>query len=108
MVIIQCDEHMRRAVWMSLRSKGLDVRTMEEENLKGMDDNELLQFCLERNRILLTNDRDFLTLTKQNMHAGILFLTSQQAPVAEITSKILYLCYALDYAQFQNSVFYVP
>lgn len=108
MIVIQCDEHIRRAVWMSLLSKGLDVKTIEGEKLKGVDDDELLQLCLAKSRILLTNDRDFLTLARQNNHAGILFLTDQQAPVAAIASKVLYLCYTLGDEQFQNAVFYVP
>lgn len=108
MTVLQCDEHIRYSLWKALKSIGLEVRSIEEENLKGTSDYELLQFCLKHNRILLTNDKDFFPLAKDNEHAGIMYITNQQAPLDLIRRKILFLCFTLKEEELYNSVFYVP
>jgi predicted nuclease of predicted toxin-antitoxin system len=108
MIVIQCDEHVPRSVQEGLQAKGIDARRVETEKLKGISDIELLSFCLKNNRVLLTNDADFVVLAKRERHLGIIFITDQRAPVGEIIRAVLYLCYAVENSGFRNSLFYVP
>lgn len=108
MIVIQCDEHIKRSVREGLRMRGIEVWSIEEEQLKGVSDNELLTFCIKNKRILLTNDEDFFTLTKNTHHAGIIFITDQHAPVGTIIRTVLRLVYTVKEDEFKDSILYVP
>lgn len=57
-----------------LRTAGYDVLTINEANLSGAADDEVLTLACQQNRVLLThNCGDFLALHKANpRHSGIL------------------------------------
>lgn len=108
MILIQCDEHIRRSLREGLIIKGLSVFSIEEEHLKGASDYDLLLFCVKNKRVLLTNDKDFFTLAQKKSHAGLIFITNQHAPVGTIIRSILRLVYTVQEEEFNNSIFYVP
>ena len=106
-MIIQCDEHVKRAVREALCAKGIDARPLDEKT-RGMSDVELLSLCAEQGRVLLTNDSDFFKLGKNNQHPGIIFITDQQAAVSDVVRTILKLILTLSESDFRNSIFYIP
>ncbi len=108
MVMLQCDEHIDKPLWKALNARGIVTYRVEDENLKGMSDIDLLHYCGEKRRVLLTCDRDFFPLARQINHPGIIFLTDQQAPLSEIVRSILFLLVTVAEAEFENSIFYVP
>lgn len=108
MVTIQADEHIPYAVVKGLRSRGVEIYSLDEEDLKGILDEPLLQFCLEQGRILLTNDTDFIELTKSRKHAGIIYLTEQLTPIGEIIRSVLLILNRHANEEFPNSIFYIP
>lgn len=108
MIVIQCDEHVKRSIIEGLCAKGLDAWGVEQEQLKGLSDHKLLTFCLEKNRVLLTNDKDFFALAQSTAHAGIVFITDQHAATGDIVRAVLYLVFSVKEGEFRNSIFYVP
>ena len=108
MVSIQCDEHVKRSVIEGLRARGVDVHTAEEENIKGVPDAYLLDHCIRKKRVLLTNDSDFLDIIEGRVHPGIIFITSQFAPVGDIIRAVIILVDTMPATQFENSRLFVP
>lgn len=52
------DVHVRRAVTVGLRLRGVDVVTAQVDNAGGMPDDELLRRATELGRVLFSQDDD--------------------------------------------------
>jgi predicted nuclease of predicted toxin-antitoxin system len=56
------DENVSNAVAEGLRRRGIDVTTTPEQTLMGASDPEQLAFALKQQRVIFTQDDDFLKL----------------------------------------------
>jgi predicted nuclease of predicted toxin-antitoxin system len=59
------DEHVDAAAAHGLRQRGIDVTTTRDAGLDGADDLAHIQFALDDDRVIVTNDADFLRLHRQ-------------------------------------------
>jgi uncharacterized protein with PIN domain len=83
------DEHVARAVARGLRRRGVDVVTAPEADMLGATDEEHLRFATDQQRVVFTQDDDFLRLHAQgHKHAGIVY-ASQHTPVGSIVSGLM-------------------
>lgn len=74
------DEHMRPAIAGQLRARGIDALTTAEAGRAGqaLSDQEQLDFATASNRMLVTEDSDFVRLaTTKQPHAGIVYFSLQ-------------------------------
>lgn len=60
MIAFHLDENVDHAVAHGLRLRGVDVTTTTDVNLVGASDTEQLDFALRQNRVVFTQDQDFL------------------------------------------------
>lgn len=69
------DEGIDRSIVDSLREIGFDVYYVIEE-VRGVDDEIILQIAIEEKRILITKDKDFgeLVFRLNKGHAGVILL----------------------------------
>ena len=68
------DEHVSKAVIRGLRQRGVDVLTVPEADMMGATDEDHLVFALSSNRVIFTQDANFLRLAAQGLpHAGIVY-----------------------------------
>ncbi|NJK56940.1 MAG: DUF5615 family PIN-like protein [Pleurocapsa sp. SU_5_0] len=68
------DENVRNAIAEGLRRRGIDVTTTPEQSLLGATDEEQLQFACSQNRVIFTQDTDFLRMNQTDItHCGIVF-----------------------------------
>jgi uncharacterized protein DUF5615 len=88
------DQHVVFAIVQALRARGMDVVTTADRGLEEADDSELLAVALTEQRVMLTNDTDFLSLGAE--HAGrnegfapIFFWPQQQRGIGEVLRKII-------------------
>jgi len=86
---IVVDEHVPEAVVNSLSSNGYEVLRAGEEYQRGGDDTSLLEKCSNDGRILLTNDRDFVRLSEEIEHSGVIIYTDQSRSPREILRAII-------------------
>ncbi len=83
------DEHVSRAVVNGLRQRGVDVLPVAEAGLLGASDEEHLAFARREERVLFTQDDDFLRLHASGaVHAGLVY-TPQQTPVGETIQGLM-------------------
>jgi predicted nuclease of predicted toxin-antitoxin system len=80
-----CDENVKRSVTELLSQEGYDVVRVQDELELGFEDAEIIAFCRETDRVLLTNDDDFFHFED---HPGILFLDEQRTPPRDVVTAI--------------------
>lgn len=72
-----------------MRARGVDVSRVQEEGLRGADDDVLVKKAHSEGRVILTQDRDFLRLHAAGVaHSGIVY-TPQQSSVSRLISGAL-------------------
>jgi predicted nuclease of predicted toxin-antitoxin system len=84
------DENVSNAIAEGLRRRGIDVTTTPEQNLISASDQEQLTFALKQERVLFTQDDDFLKLHQANIpHAGITYCHQGSRSIGEILRTLV-------------------
>ncbi|MEO1210933.1 MAG: DUF5615 family PIN-like protein [Cyanobacteria bacterium J06638_20] len=79
------DENVSNAVAEGLRRRGIDVTTTPQQNLMGASDEEQLAFAYAQQRVLFTQDDDFLKLHQTGIsHVGMLYCQQGKRSIGEI------------------------
>lgn len=72
-LILYMDVHVPIVVTESLRRKGLDVLTSQDDGTATLDDETLLARANEMGRVLFSQDQDFLRIAAEWQRAGRTF-----------------------------------
>jgi predicted nuclease of predicted toxin-antitoxin system len=79
------DEHVPHAVANGLRRRKIDVTTTTDAQLLHATDEEHLAFALSEQRVIFTNDSDFLRLAASGRpHAGIVYCPPTKSDVGDV------------------------
>jgi hypothetical protein len=106
------DEHVHSAIVQALRTRGMDVVTVQDRGRQGTDDAELLAEALRGERVMLTNDTDFLALASRCARRGetfapIFFWPQNRRGVGEIVRRILREADPAEYAGASSRVHFL-
>lgn len=106
------DEHVPYALIHGLRTRGMDVVTVQDLGRRSDDDPLLLDWAIEHERIVLTNDQDFLAIAAERgarleTFAPIFYWPQQQRTVADLLQKILKVATSQSYADASSQVFFL-
>jgi predicted nuclease of predicted toxin-antitoxin system len=83
------DENVSNAVAEGLRRRGVDVTTTPEQNLIGVSDQEQIAFAREQQRVIFTQDDDFLKLHQSKVsHSGIAYCHQGSRSIGEIVKTL--------------------
>jgi predicted nuclease of predicted toxin-antitoxin system len=82
------DENIPPALTEYLRSHGLDVRSVEEEGLRGAEDRIVYRLARDSKRTLLTFDRHFANIHEYppSDHYGIILIRIHPAILTDVVS----------------------
>ncbi|PIN91117.1 hypothetical protein COU57_01900 [Candidatus Pacearchaeota archaeon CG10_big_fil_rev_8_21_14_0_10_32_14] len=83
------DENIAVSVVRFLKERGHDVKDVKEESLFGSSDKKIFGIAQKENRIVLTHDKDFLGIVKNNQsdfEGIILIRCKNQSPKNAINS----------------------
>lgn len=98
------DEHMAKAVTKGLRRRGVNVLTAAEAGMLGADDIAHLALASREERVVVTQDADFLRLHAAGVpHYGIVY-APQQTPVGSILAGLLLIYQLLQAEEMVNRV----
>src|SRR5579884_2218056 len=79
------DEHCDPRIATGLRRRGIDVTTTVEAGLLGAPDEEHIAFANREDRVIFTEDCDFLRLHAAGVqHAGIAYCHQQSRSLGDI------------------------
>lgn len=96
------DEHVPKAVVKGLRERGADTLTVSEADMLGASDEEHLAFAYGEERVVFTQDADFLRLHATGAeHAGIVY-APQQTAVGGIIYGLMLIVEVLDAAEMKG------
>jgi predicted nuclease of predicted toxin-antitoxin system len=102
-----CDEHIDLAIANALRKRGVDVLTAQEAGLLGVPDQDHLQLAISQNRVILTQDTDFLRMHKLGVsHSGIVY-AHQSASISKMIQGALLIFQAMTEDEMTNHVEYL-
>lgn len=102
------DEHVPKAVVRGLRKRGVDVITIPDAGLLGKQDEDLLGFAKEKDRVMMTQDRDFLRLASEleGDHAGIVY-APQGRSIGELVRLLDLLAQVSNEEEMRGRVEYI-
>jgi hypothetical protein len=105
------DENTDVAVLIGLRHHGVDVTWIAERGLQGLDDLLVAQLALREQRVLLTNDKDLLRLSKASGLAGesfpaVIYWPQQSRSTGHLLRTILRIIDTPDYATLAGQTFF--
>lgn len=87
---ILADENVECRVVHRLDHYGHDVENVDFVGSlgKGTDDGEIAQYSVETNRLILTNDDDFLREFDEPAYSGVLFIENETLSTTEIADIV--------------------
>jgi len=107
------DEHVPRAVAHGLRLRGIDVLTVQDDNLSGIPDSQLLDRATQLARPLFSQDEDLVIEARRRQKEGIAFSGVIYAPQSRVTVGVcvrdLYMiAEAVREGELDNEVEFLP
>lgn len=107
------DVHVRRAVTLGLRRRGVDVLTAQEEGVAEISDSELLDHATRQNRVLFTQDSDLLAEADHRQEhgirfAGVIYARQNDVSTGQAVRDLELIAKAYDLSNMENRVEYLP
>jgi len=112
MLIGYADEHGVFGLVQALRPRGMDVIRVQERGREQADDADLLNEALADERVMLTNDTDFIALAaeraaRQERSAPIFFWPQQRRSIGQLVQSIIREASRRDYSSACSQVFFL-
>jgi predicted nuclease of predicted toxin-antitoxin system len=102
------DEHVDPDVAVALRRHGADATTTIEARLRTADDSAQLDFARAEQRVIVTDDSDFLRLAASGEeHPGIVVAHRQQHSIGEIVRGLILIYEVLSPEEMRNRIEYL-
>jgi predicted nuclease of predicted toxin-antitoxin system len=99
------DEHIPSSVAEELGGRGVDVKTVYELDLDGTPDTEILEFAEKGDRVIVSQDSDFLKHDEK--HPGLVFLT-EPLGIGDLTRELARVLENFESEDLENSTIYIP
>jgi len=91
------DEHIDSVIAEGLRRRGVDVTTTIDAGLTGAPDQAQLDYIRAEQRVIFTQDADFLRLhAAGEPHPGIAYCHQQSRGIGEILQSLILIWEVLD------------
>ena len=102
------DEHIELSIVTGLKFLGIDAISVNEADKRESDDEEILSFAKDNDRVIITRDSDFIKLHKRGAeHAGIVFISKFLA-IGKIIGEIEKISMLFEPEHIKNTVIYIP
>ncbi len=106
------DVHVVFGLVQALRQRGMDVVRVQDRGQEEADDIDLLDQALQEQRIMLTNDVDFLTLAaqygaQQQRFAPIFFWPQQRRSIGQLVRSVIREASLYEYDVACSQVFFL-
>lgn len=107
------DVHVPIVVTESLRRKGLDVLTSQDDGTATLDDETLLARASELGRVLFSQDQDFLRIAAEWQRAGrtfvgVIFAVQQGVSLGLLAEDLELLLTCCEPEELRDRVTYLP
>ncbi|MBM4065955.1 MAG: hypothetical protein FJ266_10000 [Planctomycetes bacterium] len=91
-ITLYIDEDLSDRIAVALRSKGFDVKSAHEVNMRGKSDREQFEYSIKQKRVILTrNVKHFVTLQREYFRSGLQhngILVTDYLPLKELIRRL--------------------
>lgn len=107
------DVQVPAAITEGLRRRGIDVVTSQEDGTREEDDATLLARATELNRVLFTQDNDFLRIAAGCQQSGrpfrgVIYAHQQRVSIGRLVEDLELVLTCCSEEELENRVTYVP
>lgn len=107
------DVHIRRAVTLALRLRGVDVLTAQEDGAAELDDGPLLERATSLGRTLVSQDEDLLRecalwLSKRQDFSGIIYAHQLRITIGQMVEDLELIARATSPEEWHGRIEYLP
>jgi predicted nuclease of predicted toxin-antitoxin system len=107
------DVHVPMSVTESLRRRGLDILTSQDDGTATQDDEDLLARATQLGRVLFSQDQDFLRIAAERQRegrpfAGVLFAAQQGVSLGRLADDLELLLTCCEPEELRDRVTYLP
>jgi predicted nuclease of predicted toxin-antitoxin system len=107
------DEHIHKSITTGLRQRGIDVLTVQEDNHAGTSDQIILDRSTKLERVIFTQDDDFLAIahrrqTKGIFFSGVIYAHQQNVTVGDCIRDLEMITQVCEPKDCYNYVQYLP
>lgn len=107
------DEQVPTPITQRLRSRGVDVRTVQDESRQGDGDEAVLEHAERLGRVLFTRDADFLVIASRRQgdgtfFRGIVYAHQQTVSHRQCIDDLELIGVAGSPDEFENRVYHLP
>ncbi|MFN2480121.1 MAG: DUF5615 family PIN-like protein [Pyrinomonadaceae bacterium] len=107
------DVHVRRAVTLGLRLRGVDVLTAQEDGAGELDDSRLLDRASLLRRVLFTQDDDLLREAAERQQtgktfAGVIYCHQLNATVGQCIDDLELIAKVTELNEWGGRLIYLP
>lgn len=113
MVALYMDVHVDIAITRGLRRRGVDVLTAQEDGSATLDDSLLLDRAATLNRLLFTQDEDFLIEAHRRQtvgehFVGVIYIHQRDTVIGRCINDLETIAYASELEEYANQVRHLP
>ena len=107
------DEHIHKGITEELRQRGVDVLTVQEDGRTGTPDPLVLDRATELQRVIFTQDQDFLAEANRRQvegmsFAGVIYAHQRLVTIGDCIRDLEIIAKASDPEDLANCVQYLP
>ena len=107
------DEHVPRSIATGLRLRNIDILTVQEDGRTGFPDRKILDRATELNRIMFTQDDDFLVEAhrRQNLEqffTGVVYAHQLKISIGSCITDLELISQLASTRELENTVRYLP
>lgn len=112
-VAFYMDVHVPRVITLALRERGVDVLTAQEDSHSRINDEDILRRAYELQRVVFTQDVDFLRLAARYQReglpfGGIVFARQEVSAIGIYITDLVLIASVLTYEDMLNQVIFLP
>jgi len=107
------DVHVPSVITESLRRRGIDVLTSQEDGTRQADDESRLQRATDLGRILFSQDVDLLQIasewqTRERSFAGVIFAHQQRTGIGPLVNDLELIAQCCKASELADQVYFIP
>lgn len=107
------DQHVPRSITVGLRQKGVDILTAYEDEGSELEDEDLLERAKNLNRVLFTQDKDFLSIAAEyqrteRLFSGIIFTQQKSITIGVCIENLELIAKVLKPKDMLNQIIFLP
>jgi hypothetical protein len=107
------DHNVQEAITVALRARGIDCLSCEEDGMTQSDDADILQRATDLDRVVFSEDRDFLKIASAWMRrgrefGGVVFGKQLEITIGGATRDLELIAVAMSQDEIRSQIVYIP